>query len=106
MRAFGYHGAELTRHYVSMSEGENLATKLQGLRTRLAADEMSVDDVYDALETLTYKLTRVSADADAALREMVNDIELARFTLLPADQAAAVDVVLARAQPLFDAHST
>ncbi len=79
-----------------------LRDELEALRRRLEADGISIEEAGRAFERLTYQLADVSKEDDHALRAMVNDIEIIRFTRRPESQSPAVVDVLVRARPIFD----
>ncbi len=78
------------------------ARQLQQLRAEVAEGRVTIDEVYDAFERLTHELADLRPGDDQRLRDLVNDVELVRFTRLPENQPAAAGEVLEQAQRLFD----
>ena len=80
----------------------SLAAELADLQESVSRGATTVDDAYRSFERLTLKLSGVTPRDDAQLRDLVNDIERIRFTLLPENQREAVADVLLRASPVFE----
>ena len=72
------------------------------IASRAADGDITIDGAARTFERLTSCLTGVDREADAMLRDRVNDIELIRWTVLPGSQRDAVGEVLREAQTLFD----
>lgn len=75
---------------------------LRQLRAAYSEGRAPIEHVADGLERLTYLLVDVGPGEDRALRGLVNELERIRFGRLPEHQAAAVDVVLGRAERIFE----
>lgn len=79
----------------------DLIQGLDRLKTSLAAGEVSAESAAVSFERMVWMLEGVSRDDDRRLADMVNEIELIRFTRIEANQPGAIGEVLQRALDIF-----
>lgn len=75
------------------------------LRAGVSSGQIEINEAYTNFEALTYLLANVARPDEQALHDMVNDIEMIRFGLLPEDQRLAVRDVLVKAEMIFRRYS-
>jgi hypothetical protein len=80
----------------------DVATRLAALRADLVAGRVGLDGVGAEFERLTFELGDLRPGDDQRLADLVNEIELIRFSRSAENQRPAIAEVLERAQPLFD----
>jgi hypothetical protein len=79
-----------------MSDNNDVRAAVQDLVARYQQRSLGLEDFESQLEVLLHQFTVSDRDQDRALREIVNELEIIRFTRLPESQSQAVDESLKR----------
>jgi hypothetical protein len=83
------------------TDNDDVRMRVRDLVARYRRGDLSLEDFEYRLEALLGQLTGGDRDQERALREIVNALEVIRFTHLPESQPQAVDASMVRLERIM-----